>query len=366
MSAKHVLSTSLRRASYLGLGLIALALSCKPERKSGLLVYPSWTVQYADSSALFIGMSVVDTSTVWVAGTGGRVARTTDGGEKWTVTVVPGADSLQFRDVAAFSDSEAFVLSIGPGSQSRIYHTTDRGANWTLSFQNRDPHAFYDCFAFWDPRRGIAFSDSEDGEFTLIRTMDGGQTWQRIDPSKVPDARPGEGAFAASGTCITTRPGGLAWFGTGASAVDTRVLRTTDYGDTWEEAPTPIASPSTRAGIFSIAFRDDQHGVVVGGDDGHRDSLYDNVAVTSDGGATWKMAGRTKLPGAMFAVAYVPGARKPTLVTVCPHGSAYSSDEGRTWTRIDGQNYWTVGFAGVDAGWAAGQGRISRIHNGIR
>jgi photosystem II stability/assembly factor-like uncharacterized protein len=361
-------SVSLRRASSLAiiLGLAAFTVSCKPVPKSSLLVYPSWSVQYADSAALFIGMSVVDTSTVWAAGTGGRVARTTDGGRTWSVAVVPGADSLQFRDVAAFSDREAFVLSIGNGPMSRIYHTTDGGSSWRLSFENQDPKAFFDCFSFWDRKRGVAFSDSHDGQFTLIRTMDGGATWERVDTSKVPEARPGEGGFAASGTCITTRPGGLAWFGTGASAVDTRVFRTSDYGATWQAAPTPIASPSTTAGIFSIAFRDDEHGVIVGGDDGHRDSLYDNVAVTSDGGVTWTMAGRTGLPGAMFAVAYVPGAAEPTLVAVCPQGSAYSSDEGRTWTRIDAKNYWTAAFASTDAGWAAGQGQISRIRNGVR
>ncbi len=325
---------------------------------------PTWQVQYRDSSALFIGIDAVDSSTVWVSGTGGRVARTTDGGATWKVTVVPGADSLQFRDVAAFSDREAFVLSIGNGPQSRIYHTADGGETWDLSFRNEDPNAFFDCFSFWDPQRGFAFSDSHDGEFTLIRTMDGGETWQRIDTAAVPTARPGEGAFAASGTCVTTRAGGLGWFGTGASAVDTRVFRTTDYGETWQAFPTPIASPSTTAGIFSIAFRDDEHGVIAGGDDGHRDSLYDDIALTSDGGVTWTMAGRTDLPGAVFAVSWVPGTPSPSLVAVNPQGSAYSIDGGASWTRIDSVNYWTTAFVNTRAGWAAGQGRISRFRNG--
>ncbi len=364
MPLPRSLSHTLRRASYFAVA--ALAISCKPEPKADLMVYPSWKVQYADSSALFIGLSVVDSSTVWAAGTGGRVARTTDGGRSWSVAVVPGADSLQFRDVAAFSATDAFVLSIGNGPSSRIYHTTDGGKSWSLSFENQDPHAFFDCFSFWDRQRGVAFSDSHDGEFTLIRTMDGGRTWTRVDTARVPNALPGEGAFAASGTCITTRPGGLAWFGTGASAVDTRVFRSTDYGASWKAYPTPIASPSTTAGIFSIAFRDDQHGVIVGGDDGHRDSLYENVAVTDDGGVTWKMAGTTGLPGAMFGVAWVPGADTPTLVAVCPQGSAYSRDGGHTWRRIDKHDYWTVAFAGMDAGWAAGQGQISRFSNGAR
>ena len=343
-----------------------LLLACRQSGRNGSVAHPSWQVQYEDSSALFIGMAAVDTSTVWVSGSGGRVVRTTDGGATWTATVVPGADSLQFRDVAAFSDQEAFVLSIGNGPSSRIYHTQDGGATWNLSFQNEDPGAFFDCLSFWDRERGFAFGDSHDGEFTLIRTTDGGRSWERVDTAQVPDARPGEGAFAASGTCVTTRPGGLGWFGTGASAIDTRVFRTTDYGATWEAAPTPIASPSRTAGIFSIAFRDDLHGVIAGGDDGHRDVPYDDIALTSDGGVTWTMAGRTNLPGAVFAVSWVPGTPTPTLVAVNPQGSAYSVDDGKIWTRIDSVNYWTTAFVSADAGWAAGQGRISRFRHGRR
>jgi len=349
-------------------GVVLVLCGCligsRPVSRDQGLVDPTWQVQYRDSSALFIGIDAVDSSTVWVSGTGGRVGRTTDGGATWAVTVVPGADSLQFRDVAAFSDQEAFVLSIGSGSQSRIYHTTDGGATWDLSFRSADPKAFFDCFSFWDPERGFAFSDSHDGEFTLIRTTDGGATWQRIDPAAVPEARPGEGAFAASGTCVTTRPGGLGWLGTGASAVDTRVFRTTDYGETWEAFPTPIASSSTTAGIFSIAFRDDQNGVIAGGDDGHRDSLYDDIALTSDGGVTWSMAGRSDLSGAVFAVSWVPGAPSPTLVAVNPQGSTYSVDGGASWMRIDSVGHWTTAFVSARAGWAAGRGRISRLRNG--
>jgi photosystem II stability/assembly factor-like uncharacterized protein/pimeloyl-ACP methyl ester carboxylesterase len=329
------------------------------------IVDPRWEVQHADSGALFIGLSIVDSATVWAAGSGGRVARTVDGGATWTVGVVPGAGELQFRDVEAFSEREAFVLSIGNGPASRIYHTGDGGATWTLSFENQDSAAFFDCFSFWDRDRGFAFSDSHEGEFTLMRTQDGGDSWRRVDPAAVPDARPGEGAFAASGTCVATRPGGLGWFGTGASGVDTRVIRTDDYGATWQEAPTPIASPSTTAGIFSLSFRDDRTGVAAGGDDGRRDEPVDQLALTADGGRTWTLGTRPGLDGAIFAVAVVPGTSGPSLVAVNPQGSAYSNDGGRTWTRIDAREAWTVAFRGVAAGWAAGRGHISRFRHGV-
>ena len=48
--------------------------------------------------------------------------------------------------------------------------TVDGGAHWTLQFQNQNPDAFYDCFAFWTPKRGIAISDSVNGRFPDLRT----------------------------------------------------------------------------------------------------------------------------------------------------------------------------------------------------
>ena len=351
------------------LPLLAFALACAPSDSgrvpadtptSSALTSPAWEVQYQDSTSLFIGLSIVDSSTVWVAGQPGLWGRTMDGGATWTVATVPGADSLAFRDVHAFSADEAFVLSIGNGEASRIYRTRDGGATWALSFQNEDPGAFFDCLSFWDRDRGIAFSDSHDGEFTLIRTADGEESWTRVDPDAVPDARPGEGAFAASGTCVETRPGGLGWFVTGASGVDTRVMRTADYGATWAEAPTPVPSTQPDEGLASVVFFDDLRGAAFG--TAHAEGAT-NVATTSDGGATWAPAGRA-LDGVVYGGAVVPGTPTPTLVAVSPRGSAYSSDNGATWTLFDTAITWTVSFLSADVGWAGGRGRISRIVNG--
>jgi len=326
------------------------------------LAEPRWEVQYQDSASLFIGLSVVDERTVWVAGQPGLWGRTTDGGATWAVARVPGAEDLAFRDVHAFSADEAFLLSIGNGDASRIYRTTDGGATWTLSFQNQDPGAFFDCLSFWDRERGFALSDSHDGEFTLIRTEDGGATWTRVDPAAVPDARPGEGAFAASGTCTAARPGGLGWFVTGASGVDTRVMRTTDWGRTWTEAATPVASASGTEGLASVAFLDDLRGAAFGSAEGAGDT---NVALTADGGVTWTPA-TPALDGVVYGGAAVPGAPTATWVAVSPRGSAYSTDDAATWTRFDDANLWTVAFLSADVGWAGGRGRIVRMVNGGR
>lgn len=348
------------------LGLLGLIMACGGEAAVvEAPETPQWEVQLSDSAALFIGLSVVDENVVWASGSGGRVARTTDGGATWRVMHVPEADSMQFRDVHAFSAVEAFVLSI-PTPESRIYRTTDGGATWELVWNAGDPEMFMDCLSFWDRQRGFAMGDSRAGEFTLLRTDDGGASWAFIDPDAVPDARPSEGAFAASGTCTVARPGGLGWFSTGASGVDARVLHTADYGASWTAAVTAIPSVDATSGIFSLVFRDDRHGLAFGGNLSEPDSAHTDVAATEDGGATWTLVGSTGLRGAVYGAAHVPGAQTPTFVAVSPAGSAFSTDDGRTWTRIDDADAWTVAFHSRDAGWSAGRGSIRRLRWGGR
>jgi len=356
--------TEMRRILFAAL-LLPLLSACAPsETTPVVLVDPSWEWQYQDSTSMFIGIHAVDESTVWAAGSAGRVVRSSDGGATWSTMFVPGADSVQFRDVHAFDDMTAYVLSIGNGTDSRIYKTSDGGENWELSFQNENENAFFDCFSFWTPDNGFAFSDSFEGEFTLIKTEDGGATWPRIDPATVPDARDGEGAFAASGTCVHTWEGGLGWFATGASAVDTRVIRTTDYGASWTESITPIASLTGSEGISTMSILDAENMIVLGGDFTQRDSIYANVAVSADGGQTWTRGTSAPIGGSVYGSTYVPGADTPTLVGVAPTGTAFTSDNAASWSRIDDTNFWTISAVSLDGIWAAGPGGVARLVNG--
>src|ERR1700687_4303562 len=131
---------------------------------------PKLTPQTSGTTQLLIAVSPVNSRVVWAAGTGGTYVVTTDGGATWKAAVVPGAESLQFRDVQAFSDKVAYLLSIGNNTTDfRIYKTMDGGATWTIEFTNETVNAFYDCFAFWTPRRGLAHSDSVNGVFPELR-----------------------------------------------------------------------------------------------------------------------------------------------------------------------------------------------------
>lgn len=361
--SSRALSTLSRLATttltFLALSTVACGRGLRtdpPPTRPAFITIP----QMSGTTALLQAVSAVDSEVVWVSGHAGTYARTTDGGATWHAAVVPGADSLQFRDVYAVSADTAYLMSAGNGELSRIYKTTDGGASWQLQFTNETAKAFYDCMAFWDATNGIAMSDEVDGRFPIVFTDDGGAHWKPVDPSALPAALAGEGSFAASGSCVVVRAPGRAWIGTGNSSA-TRVLRTSDRGRSWSVVTTPLPT-GEGIGIASVAFRDDQHGVAMGGSMMDTSSRADNLAFTSDGGKSWRTVGRAPFPSAIYGGSYIPGARTPTLVVVGPGGAAASFDDGRSWTPVDTTAYWSVGFASPAAGWAVGpRGRIKRL-----
>ncbi len=166
----------------------------------------SGTVQTSHTTENLRGVSAVSRQVAWASGTHGTYLRTTDGGRTWIPGQVPDASALDFRAVVAFSADEAFLMSAGPGDQSRIYHTSDGGQHWQLQFTNSNPKGFFDSIAFWDPKHGVVLGDpilDEKGKlkFELLQTEDG-ESWHVIPPSQLPEASEGEGAFAASNSCL--------------------------------------------------------------------------------------------------------------------------------------------------------------------
>jgi len=323
-----------------------------------LFTTPHWIPQSSGVTARLRGISAVNERVAFASGSGSTVLKTIDGGANWQKLTVS-SETLDFRDIDAIDERTVYVLSIGTGTASRIYKTTDGGNSWTLQFQNDNPRAFLDAMSFWDEQHGLVFGDSIDGRFDILITENGGKLWSRIEPSRVPPSLTNEGAFAASGTNIALFGKTHAWIGTGAAG-KARVLRTTDRGRRWQISDTPLAAgPST--GIFSIAFRDEKHGVIVGGDYTKESEAQNNLAFTSDGGVTWNPG--TGLHGFRSVVAYVAGEKTPTLIAIGPSGADYSSDDGRTWQAIEGPGFDTFSFVhGKRRGWASGaKGSLAKL-----
>lgn len=303
-------------------------------------------------------VSVAGDKVVWASGTGGTWVRTTDAGRIWKSGRVPGADSLEFRDVQAIDDKIAYLQSSGPGNKSRIYRTIDGGENWQLQFINSQADAFFDCFAFWDRNSGIAFSDNVDGKFPVYRTLNGGQRWSEL--GNLPEATKGEGAFAASGTCVATFGEKSAWIATGAGT-EARLIHTKDRGESWTSIKTPIAQGTSTTGHTSIEFRSEQIGLAVGGDIADTMKVTDNVIMTRDGGATWTVGGKLSFSGAAYGAAYVKGTAG-SAVAVGPNGASLTHDDGRTWTALDHVSYWSVAFGTNRTGYMVGpRGRITKV-----
>jgi photosystem II stability/assembly factor-like uncharacterized protein len=340
---------------------LAIVLGCLGLVTFGPAARGQWRPQVSGTESRLRGLSVVSSQVAWASGARGTVLRTIDGGASWRRLSVPGAERLDFRDLHAVDDRAAWILASGPGEQSLIERTTDGGATWALSYRSDDPRVFLDAIAFWDSTHGIAQGDPVDGRFLILTTDDGGRSWKPAPGARQPPALAGEGAFAASGTCLVTQGDRNAWFGTGAAKV-ARVFRSTDRGQSWTVADTPLAAGSPSSGIFSLAFRDADHGVAVGGDYLHPEKGKRIAARTTDGGRTWL---EPKGPGPASyrsAVAYIPGTRPPTLVTVGPNGADVSTDDGETWKPLGSSGFDAIGFAGSGAGWAVGDGgRIARF-----
>ncbi len=336
----------MRTHAFVVPALVALALSAGTA--TTVRAQAHWRAQSSGTTADFRGLSAVSERVAWASGSRGTVARTTDGGATWRADTVPGARALDFRDVEAFDARRAYVLSIGNGSASRIYKTTDGGKTWALQFTNRDTASFFDCLAFWTPEHGIAVSDAVKGRFRIVETRDGGKTWRDLPPASLPEARDGEGAFAASGTCLVARGRRHAWI----ASTGARVIRTADNGTTWRAAETPLLTGRPGAGVFSVAFRTAEIGVAVGGDYQRPKEGVGTAAFTRDGGATWEQA--QSLPWFRSGVAYRAVGTGQHAVAVGTSGTSVSYDDGRNWTTIDTLNLNAVAFARDGAGWAAG------------
>ncbi|QBE65313.1 WD40/YVTN/BNR-like repeat-containing protein [Pseudoduganella lutea] len=309
----------------------------------------AWQPQASGTQVELRGLSVVGPAVAWASGAKGTVLRTVDGGT-WQVLAVPGAEKLDFRDIHAADADTAIAMGAGPGDASRIYRTTDGGATWHLAITNPDPRGFWDAIAFWDARRGILFGDPVDGRFQVRVTSDGGATWQAVDDEGL-RALPGEGAFAASGTCLVVAGSGDAWFATGG-ALTPRVFRSKDGGRTWQAAAVPVAAGAPARGLFSVGFRDAQVGIAAGGDYKDVNLAGVNGARTEDGGASWTPV--QVLPaGYMSVVVPVLGAAD-AFVAAGLAGSGYSVDAGRSWKVLDRTPVNTVGFASPAVGWAVG------------
>ncbi len=319
---------------------------------------PTIHLQQSGSNASFRGIAVKSENEAWVSGTNGALLKTTNGGQLWEKVFVPEADSLDFRDLELLNDSTILLMSIGSGNDSKIFKSTDKGEHWKITYVNEEPAAFFDGFDFWDENTGILISDAIDEKLYLLKTEDGGDHWFRVGAETLPDLEKGEYGFAASGTGIATFGGQKVWIATGG--VNARVFFSPNQGDTWSVFETPMVSGKPSTGSFSIAFKDELNGLVVGGDYQIDSAAISNVALSNDGGKSWNSIEKPETVPFKSCVAYL---NNDAVLAIGTSGVSWSSDSGKSWTTIDVTSFHTMDFdkkSGV--GWmAGGNGAIAKF-----
>jgi photosystem II stability/assembly factor-like uncharacterized protein len=280
------------------------------------------------------GLSVVDNSVAWVSGSNGWTALTTDGGATWKWKQIPGYDELDFRDIEAFSSTNAVIVSAGtPGI---ILHTSDGGVTWKEVYRNDSPDIFLDGMDFRDNLNGIIYGDPIKGKMQLLRTADGGLNWENISGNLGVKLIEGEASFAASGTAIRVLKDGTVFIVTGGS--QSRIFVSKNFGNSWEVYPCPIIQGKNSAGPFSIAFINNKQGLAVGGDYLSDTSSVNNMLLTKNGGKTWQKPD-THPFGYKSSIEYISSE---TIIATGTSGTDISRNGGKSWEKFTSESFNTV------------------------
>ena len=306
-------------------------------------------------------ISAVDANVVWATGYDGTgvgnnfidFTRTVDGGNLWVSGTVGSDTSLQFSNIHALNDSDAWVCMFNQvaGAGGGLWYTSDAGATWTQSNAGTiyDANSFPNFVHFQTDSIGFTLGDPNGPGvvfYEIYTTTDAGTTWTRTPSANVPAPLGGEFCITDD-FCVL---GNTIWAGTNRS----RVLRSTDYGLTW----TAASVPGTLGTIGDVAFRDQNNGlsvksVVVG-----TTTTY-TLFSTNDGGLTWV---NIPAPAGWFNqnVISIPGTNtymssSLSFTPPASGGTSYSNDDGLSWTVIiDSIQMGHLEFVDNVTGWAGG------------
>jgi photosystem II stability/assembly factor-like uncharacterized protein len=334
------------------LSLIILTQCNAPQTNSleSNISIKTWLSIESPTKSHLRGLDAAADGTIWASGIDGTVIRSIDTGARWDKFQIPNCDGIDFRDVEAFDKDFAVVMSSGNGL--RIYYTEDHGLNWNLSYEDTNSSVFFDGIDF-NGARGIAYGDPVDGKLAMLETSDSGKTWTSYNQSLMPETLEGEAGFAASGTGIVLGKSAI-WIATGG-ANESRVFNTSALNG-WTANSTPLLSAPS-SGIFSMAFLDDTHGILVGGDYVDSTRALNNAAFTMDGGINWQEP--SIFPnGYRSCVAFMEDG---TAIATGRSGTDISYDEGQTWEVISDQGYYSCISIGNTLIGTGRSGKIGRV-----
>lgn len=295
---------------------------------SGLGAQPLWKSCQSGVTEDLNGVTFAPGGTAFVVGYGGIVLRSRDNGTTWERLDV--GWQYEITAVAFTDDEHGFVMS-GPW----VIQTSDGGATWTTyriiegamarinALQIINDHDFI-C-------AGVSNSDGHVDRGGVVRTTDGGLTWQ--DRSLGITAIVRAMHFSSPSTGIAVGYRGL-------------IFRTVDSGATWNRIDSNAAVWYT-----GVHFPDSLHGFIVG--------TTGTTMETTDGGLSW----RRRDVGIDTWLIGIDFLDRSTGTVVGPPGAiSTTSDAGVTWHREEsGTDAWLNAVAYGPNGTAIAVGRGGTI-----
>lgn len=227
-------------------------------------LFSQWVQQPSPTTNTLEDVLFINSSTGFITGGSGLIMKTTNGGVNWitqtTPTILP-VMGIYFLDdntgIAACSNYQI--------NTSAILKTTNCGTNWDIKY-SKTQIALRSTIQFINPNTGYA--GSWTGDTALVKTTDGGETWQKVYVS---------GAIGIDKICfIDAITGYMAGYGMDSKP---SVLKTTNSGLNW----TKIYSHSNAIMYMSMYFVNANTGWVVG----ISESNQSLIQKTTNAGVNW-------------------------------------------------------------------------------
>ncbi len=260
-----------------------------------------------------------------------------------------------FRSIAV-TQSHIFILSI---AQPALLYAYDKGnKETTLVYVEDVDGVFYDSMTFWNEQEGIAIGDPVDECLSIIVTIDGGKTWNKLSCDILPKTVDGEAAFAASDTNIVV-VGDRTWIITGGQK--SNVLYSPDKGGTWSISSIPLVQGNETTGGYSLDFYNENLGIAYGGDYLKPKDNSANIALTADGGKQWSLIGQNVNQGYKSCVQFVPDSNGNEIIALGFSGISYSRDRGESWKEISKESYLSFRFLNDSIAFASGRNKVDKL-----
>ena len=256
---------------------------------------------------------------------------------------VPDSASQRFEDISMVDANTGWIAMYS----GKLYKTTDGGNSWTLNLTGSNfPYSNFRSLGFFDSQFGLLGTLNSFGP--MQRTTNGGDTWSVVN--NIPAPLP----YGICGISIVDSTNAYA---VGRYAAPANVIKTTDKGATWTSI---VLNPNLVKSLVDCYFWSPDSGIIVGG---YNTSGYNSgnavILKTTNGGTTWQRVYISSRSGEWcWKISFV--SKTTGYVSIERHsGLAYilkTTNAGQSWSESPFQNYDVQGIGFIDeyTGWTGG------------